>query len=215
VRVPSLSRDPTLGGKIFAAYARAPHPILFHLAATELRAGEHVVLRDVRVNIARDERIRIAGANGAGKTTLLEALLAAKPRDERVLYLPQELSLTAVERMVRELAQIDDTERGRVLSVFSALGSDPARLLGRRDQDRAALSPGEARKLALALGLGRLAWALALDEPTNHLDLPTIERLEAALVDYPGCVLLVTHDDAFANAVTTRTLEIEDGAIAS
>lgn len=213
-RVPSISRDPTLGGKVFAAYERAPHPILFHLAASELRAGEHIVLRDVRVNIARDERVRIAGANGAGKTTLLEALLSAKPRDERVLYLPQELSLGVVQRMVGQLAHIDDAERGRVLSVFSALGSDPARLLGRRDQDRSALSPGEARKLALALGLGRHAWALVLDEPTNHFDLPTIERLEAALVDYPGCVVLVTHDDAFARAVTTRTLHVGAGTAA-
>jgi ATPase subunit of ABC transporter with duplicated ATPase domains len=62
-------------------------------------------------------------------------------------------------------------------------------------------SPGEARKLLLALGLDRHAWALVLDEPTNHLDLPTVERLEAALADYPGAILLVTHDDAFAARV--------------
>jgi ATPase subunit of ABC transporter with duplicated ATPase domains len=212
-RVPAVTRDPTLGGKVFAAYERAPHPVLFHLSAAELRAGEHVVLRDVRVNIGREERVRIAGDNGTGKTTLLAALLAASPRNDRILYLPQELPLGTLERMVAELARCSDAERGRVLAVFSALGSDPARLLGRRDDDRAALSPGEARKLALALGLGRHAWALVLDEPTNHLDLPTIERLEAALVDYPGCIVLVTHDDAFANAVARKTLQVAAGKL--
>ena len=72
---------------------------------------------------------------------------------------------------------------------------------------------GEARKLALAVGLGRHVWALVLDEPTNHLDLPTIERLEKALATYPGAVVLVTHDDAFARAVTTRTLCVENGQV--
>jgi ATPase subunit of ABC transporter with duplicated ATPase domains len=52
-----------------------------------------------------------------------------------------------------------------------------------------------------------------LDEPTNHLDLPTIERLEQALEGYPGAIVLVSHDDAFAGAVTTRTLHVEAGMV--
>ncbi|HTE46328.1 MAG TPA: ATP-binding cassette domain-containing protein, partial [Gemmatimonadaceae bacterium] len=212
-RVPTVTRDATLGGKIFAAYERSPQSVLFHLDAPELRAGDHVVLRDVRINIGREERVRIAGDNGAGKTTLLSAIIAARRRDERVLVLPQELPPRAVARLVADLRSSSDEERGRVLSVFSALGSDPERILARRAEDEAALSPGEARKLALASGLGRHAWALALDEPTNHLDLPTIERLEHALAGYPGCIVLVTHDDAFAHAVTTRTLRVERGTV--
>jgi ATPase subunit of ABC transporter with duplicated ATPase domains len=212
-RVPEVTRDATVGGKIFATYERSPQPVLFHLDAPELRAGDHVVLRDVCINIGREDRVRIAGDNGAGKTTLLSAVVAARRRDDRVLFLPQELPPPAVARLVADLRSSSDDERGRVLSVFSALGSDPERILARRDEDVAALSPGEARKLALASGLGRHAWALALDEPTNHLDLPTIERLERALSDYPGCIVLVTHDDAFARAVTTRTLRVERGTV--
>lgn len=115
--------------------------------------------------------------------------------------------------MTDDLHALPHDVRGQVLSVFAALGGDPSRLLGRRAADRARLSPGEARKLALSLGLGKHAWALVLDEPTNHLDLPSIERLETALSQYPGAIVLVTHDDAFARAATTRELVVAGGAV--
>ncbi len=212
-RVPTVSRDTTLGGKVFATFERAHNAVLFHLAAREITAGEHVVLRNVRINIGREDRVRITGENGAGKTTLLTAILAASGMTDRVLYLPQELSPADVSRLLADLRSYTDEERGRVLSVFSALGSDPERILARRREGDASLSPGEARKLALALGLGRHAWALVLDEPTNHLDLRTIERLEAALSTYPGCIVLVSHDDTFAESVTSRVLDVRDGSV--
>jgi ATPase subunit of ABC transporter with duplicated ATPase domains len=99
-------------------------------------------------------------------------------------------------------------ERGRVLSMVAALGVDPDRLLGSEHP-----SPGEARKLMIALGLGRHVWALVLDEPTNHMDLPSIKRLEQALAEYPGALLLVTHDDSFARRLTTARWRIEGGAV--
>jgi ATPase subunit of ABC transporter with duplicated ATPase domains len=204
--VPKIERDRTVGGAVFATYERAPNAVLFHLDVPEIRAGDRVVLEDMRLTIGRADRVRIAGPNGAGKTTLLRALMASRQSTSRLLYLPQELEPQRVVELTERLATLDDEERGRVLSVFSALGSDPARLLGRGAAST--LSPGEARKLALAMGLGQHAWALVLDEPTNHLDLPTIERLEQALSGYPGCIILVTHDDAFASAVTISTIEL-------
>jgi ATPase subunit of ABC transporter with duplicated ATPase domains len=206
--VPAIERDRTIGGKVFANYEKAPHPILFHLDAPEVKAvgNDHVVLRKVCLSVTRDARLRIAGPNGAGKTTLLEAL--RRTRDaHRVMYLPQEIDAERVESLFDTLRTCTDEERGRALSIFATLGSDPERLLGRSHRG---LSPGEARKLALASGLGMHAWALILDEPTNHLDLPTIERLEAALALFPGCLVLVTHDDAFANAVTSDTVSVAD-----
>ena len=141
------------------------------------------------------------------------ALLATARDPGRVLYLPQELASEEVRALASALRSLDPEARGRVLSVFAALGSDPERIVLRRPEDAGRLSPGEARKLSLAMGLGRHAWALVLDEPTNHLDLPSIERLEGALGAYPGAVVLVTHDDAFAESVTARTLRVKEGAV--
>lgn len=212
--VPTILRDRTLGGHVFATYERAPRSRLLHFEAQSLEVGTTTLLRDVRVDVERTDRLRITGPNGAGKTTLSRALFAAAPESvrARTLYLPQEIEPAAVQASLDDLWSSPAEERGRVLTVFAALGSDPERLLGRRD---ASLSPGEARKLALARGLGSHAWALVLDEPTNHLDLPSIERLEAALVAFPGAIVLVTHDDALARATTTRELAIEGGLLRS
>lgn len=80
--------------------------------------------------------------------------------------------------------------------MVALLGVDPEILLASRNP-----SPGEARKLAIALGLGRAAWLVILDEPTNHFDLPSIERLERALTSYPGALLVVSHDEEFAGSL--------------
>jgi ATPase subunit of ABC transporter with duplicated ATPase domains len=203
--VTSIERDPTVGGRIFAAYARAPMPVLFRVKSPELRRGDHVVLRDAQMAIGRDDRVRIEGPNGAGKTTLLEALLRSAAHPERVLYLPQEVPAHDLDRAVAGMRAADADSRGRWFSIFAALGSDPTRVLR---ADASHLSPGEARKLVLAGALARQVWALVLDEPTNHLDLPSIERLEEALSTYPGCIVLVTHDDAFARRIVTRSIRL-------
>jgi ATPase subunit of ABC transporter with duplicated ATPase domains len=115
------------------------------------------------------------------------------------LYLPQELTRKEGTELLSVLDGLSRERRGRVLSVVAALGVDPDGLLA---SDRP--SPGEGRKLALALGLGGGSWVMVLDEPTNHLDLPAVERLESALDAYPGALLLVTHVERFG-ARTTKT----------
>jgi len=220
--VPRVEKDVTLGSSVFATFSRAPGRILFHVDQ-DVRAGTGtdgpVVLRGVRLTIARDDRVRIEGDNGAGKSSLLRALLAARTpgRDDdhghRILVLPQEMADDRVARDMAVLHGLPPEPRGRVLAVFAALGSDPERLLHRGTDGLSSLSPGEARKLALALGLGGHAWALVLDEPTNHLDLPTVERLEGALAAYPGAIGLVSHDERFARAVTTRSVRLSGGAV--
>ena len=150
--------------------------------------------------------MHVAGENGAGKTSLLTAVLDELTRtDEVVATLPQELDDWEALQSVREL---DPALRGRVLGAAANLGVDPDRILVTD-----APSPGEARKLELARLLASEATFLVLDEPTNHLDLPSIERLETALRDWPGAMLLVTHDDALADAVATARWCVSDGSV--
>jgi len=204
--VPALRE---VGRSVFLEYRRAPRPVLLGLDAAEIRAGPAPLLRDVHLRLRREDRVWLEGPNGAGKTTLLAALLehATLPR-ERVLHLPQELPEGAGGRLLAEVRDLPGEVRGRVLSLVGALGTDPARLLASSEP-----SPGEARKLLLALGMGRHAWALLLDEPTNHLDLPTVERLEEALAAYPGALLLVTHDAQLAARCTASRWHVEEGGV--
>jgi len=179
--------------------ARAAAPVLLRLDTREVTVGARTLLRDVHLVLARDDRVRLFGPNGAGKTTVVRALLAAAtvPR-RRILYLPQELDREDVTACLADTGRLGPEERSRVLTILAGLGVDPGRLLASGRP-----SPGEARKLRLALGLAAEAWVVVLDEPTNHLDLPSIERLEETLASYPGALLLVTHDDALARRVTT------------
>ena len=185
--------------------ARAPRPVVANVEVAELRAGPHVCARDVKLVVRRDDRVWVRGPNGAGKSTLLAAVVAAAGLpEERVLWLPQELTSAEGRRLVEEARRMGEAERGRTMSVVAALGVDPDRLLA-----SAQPSPGEARKLALASALGRAAWLLVLDEPENHLDLASIERVEAALEAYGGAVVVVTHDEAMGRRIGRRVWRVE------
>ena len=207
--VAAVAIEKDVGRSLFVGYARAPSPWIFQLDAPEVRAGDAAVLGPVHLAVGREDRVHLEGPNGAGKTTLLRALLAsASAPSAKILHLPQDLREDEERALLVEVRGLPPLERGRVLSLVAALGVDPERLLG-----SAQPSPGEARKLGIALGLGRHAWACVLDEPTNHLDLPSIERLERALVAYPGALLLVTHDSAFARACTRARWTIDHGRV--
>ena len=91
---------------------------------------------------------------------------------------------------------------------MAQLNSDPDRILaGER------VSPGELRKLMLALGMLDRPVLILMDEPTNHLDLHSTEALEQALSAFPGALVLVSHDPTFLAAATARTWEVRDGRV--
>ena len=197
------------GRALFIDYVAAPVAKVMTIDADTICAGGAPLLRDVHVAITRESRIYVSGPNGAGKSTLLGALLrGAHVPTARLLYLPQELSGHDGAAMLDAVRAFGDNARAAVLSLIAALGVDPDRLLQSQMP-----SPGEARKLALAYGLGRQAWALVLDEPTNHLDMPAIERLEEALREYPGALVIVTHDDALARRCTNEEWRLADGRL--
>ncbi|MCC6332421.1 MAG: ABC-F family ATP-binding cassette domain-containing protein [Myxococcales bacterium] len=197
------------GRSLFLRDAPCPRPVVLSFTGAVRHAGGAQCLRDVAVQLGRGEHVAVTGDNGAGKSTLLATLRdAAGLPEDKVLWLPQELSTSEAAEDLARLRALPPEERGRVLQLLDALGVDPEDLLR-----TTAPSPGEARKLHLALGLGRGAWLAVLDEPENHLDLPSLERLEAALQDFPGALLVVTHDERLARAVTARRWHLAGGLL--
>lgn len=197
-----------LGGDLYFDYEPVRRRRLLSFRGP-LQIGEVTLVSDVDVVLERADRVLLAGPNGAGKSTLLEAMMKASSLDPaRILHLPQELTGQQARDLVGEMRALDSTTKGRVLGIVGVLGSDPKRILATDVP-----SPGEARKLLIASGLGRGAWVLLLDEPTNHLDLPSVERLEAALAAFPGAMIVVTHDEEFARETTQQQWTLTDRAL--
>jgi ATPase subunit of ABC transporter with duplicated ATPase domains len=198
------------GGDVEVRGGSAPVPHVVRLQNEDVCHPDGTVhLAGVTLAVARGDRIHVQGANGAGKSTLLNALRAAcrLPR-ERVLHLPQDVDESERVALLQELEARIREERGEVLAWVSLLGADPSVLLR-----SACPSPGEARKLALALGLSRPSHLLLLDEPQNHLDLPAVDRLATALAAYPGALVLTTHDPALAARCTTQVWRVAQGRV--
>jgi ATPase subunit of ABC transporter with duplicated ATPase domains len=158
--------------------------------------------------VGNADHIGIQGPNGAGKSTLVGYIRRLVPDDLEVLDIPQEISTGQQERVLDEVARLDAYERGQVLSTVAQLNSRPDGILS-----GAQTSPGELRKLMLALGILRHPVLIIMDEPTNHLDLHSVEALERALAAYPGALLLVSHDAAFLDACTDHTWEVRAGKV--
>jgi len=177
---------------------------LLRLSAGSLNLGDERQLEFPSLCLRPSDRVAITGNNGCGKSTLLRHIrseLLLPP--ERTVYLPQEISIARCCSLLEETKTLKGEILGQVMSVVSCLGSRPEQIL-----QSAEPSPGEVRKLLLALGIVQKPHLIVLDEPTNHLDLPSIESLEAALKDCPCALLLVSHDERFLTALTTQQWHI-------
>ncbi len=184
-------------------------PVLLRLEAAELPMGERTLVFPP-LFIGRSDHIGLVGDNGSGKTTLVKHLMAQMPDGVRVLYIPQEPTDGQQEEARERLAKLASAERGRVLSIVAQLNSEPERVL-----EGDAISPGEMRKLMLALGILDSPELIIMDEPTNHLDLGSTEALERVLAAFPGALLLVSHDAALLEATTDITWRIDESDTAN
>ena len=174
-----------------------PRDFLLRMPAGELSLGGERRLIFPELEIGGTSRIALTGANGLGKSTLLRHLLGhLRLPEEKMVTVPQEISAEESRVLLEAVKRLPNDERGRVMTTISRLGSRPGRLL-----ESALPSPGEVRKLLLALGIVRGPHLIVMDEPTNHMDLPGILCLEDALADCPCAMLLVSHDEAFLEGI--------------
>ena len=183
------------------------------------------VIRDFSTRIMRGDRIGLIGPNGVGKTTLLRLLLGELQPDQgdvrhganvQIAYYDQQREQLDPERTVFDtIGEGNDTvtANGRTRHVNAHL-SDFLFSKERASSPVKALSGGERNRLLLARLFTRPANVLVLDEPTNDLDIETLELLEEELVEWPGTLLLVSHDRVFLDNIVTSTIVFEgDGCV--
>jgi ABC transport system ATP-binding/permease protein len=181
------------------------------------------VVRDFSIRIQRGDRIGIVGPNGAGKTTLLKLLTGELAPDAGTIKLGTNLAMATLDQRrvaLDPLTSVRDTlTGGRGDSVF--VGGQTRHVVGymkdflftpeQAGTPVAALSGGERGRLLLAVALATPSNLLVLDEPTNDLDLETLDLLEETIDEYPGTVLLVSHDRDFLDRTVTAVIASEGG----
>ncbi len=185
--------------------------------------GANPVFNDLNVTILRGDRIGIIGPNGTGKTTLIQTLLGNLKLKSGKINLGTKLEISYFDQH-REQLNPDATVRDSVAdgNDVVTMGDRTKHVMGylkdflfpaeRANSKVRDLSGGERNRLLLARLFTRPSNLLIMDEPTNDLDAETLELLEDKLMEYPGTVIIVSHDRAFLNNVVTSTIVFEGNA---
>ncbi len=173
--------------------------------------GEKLLFSDADMQVFKNERVFMLGANGCGKTTLLRILTRQQSADAgsflfganvKIGYFDQSLETlhnnkTVIDEIWDEHRSFTETTVRSYLALFLFRGDDVFKSV-------ATLSGGEKAKLCLLKLMLSGSNVLLLDEPTNHLDIPSREVLEAALSDFDGTIICISHDRYFINKLSTK-----------
>jgi ATP-binding cassette subfamily F protein 3 len=184
------------------------------------RFGDRAVLDDASLEIYRGDRIGLLGANGAGKSTLLRLIAGTESPTSGIVTLGVNVRPRYFAQESTETLDPEHTVLEEILSDRPMLPEQIRSYLGRflfsgEDVFKrvSMLSGGERQRLSLAKLLLDDPNLLLLDEPTNHLDIPAREALEAALRDFPGTMIIATHDRYLLERIATRILTVENQRI--
>ncbi|MEY5017472.1 MAG: hypothetical protein RL431_521 [Actinomycetota bacterium] len=182
--------------------------------------GDRVLIKDLSFSLPRNGIVGIIGPNGVGKSTLFKTIVGLEPVDAGTVKIGETVKLSYVDqgragidpaKNVWEVVSdgLDFIQVGNVeipsrayVSSFGFKGPDQQKKSG-------VLSGGERNRLNLALTLKQGGNLLLLDEPTNDLDVETLSSLENALLDFPGCAVVITHDRWFLDRIATHILAYE------
>ena len=211
--------------KLAASEAAVSGKLVIEAKGIEKSYGSRPIVKTFSTRVLRGDRLGIVGANGAGKTTLISLLTGTLAPDAGHIKLGANLEMATLDQ---KRASLDPTTT--LKDALTGGGSDFVEVAGARkhvmgymkdflfgpEQARTPigrLSGGERGRLMLARALAQPSNLLVLDEPTNDLDLETLDLLQEMLTDYPGTLLLVSHDRDFLDRVATGVLVSEgDGA---
>ncbi|MBV1839032.1 MULTISPECIES: energy-dependent translational throttle protein EttA [Photobacterium] len=183
--------------------------------------GDRVLIDDLSFSVPKGAIVGIIGANGAGKSTLFKMLSGTEQPDSGSIELGETVKLASVEQfrdsmndnntVYQEISEGSDIIRinnfelqsRAYVSRFNFKGSDQQKRIGE-------LSGGERNRVHLAKLLKAGGNVLLLDEPTNDLDVETLRALEEALLEFPGCAMVISHDRWFLDRIATHILDYRD-----
>jgi ATP-binding cassette subfamily F protein uup len=215
------ARGPQGSVKLAVTEAETSGALVIEAKSVSKSYGDRPIVKVFSTRIARGDRIGLVGANGSGKTTLVNLLTGALAPDEGCVRIGANVSIATIDQRRASLdpnASLKDSLTGGAGDTVDVGGQTKHVMSYMKDflfsPEQAgspvhALSGGERGRLLLARALSQPANLLVLDEPTNDLDLETLDLLQEMVADYPGAVILVSHDRDFLDRTVEAVLVAE------